>query len=124
MTVEKFGLVELERYQDEVGFKNGDVRTIKGVLAIVGITNAVVEEAENAIKVAKDAISKVIWTKEKLVVEDATDEFETKESIARIKADRGTRKSTNKLAIAKASTVKTIEDNDIKRLTDILKKFS
>ena len=29
MIVEKFGLVELGRYEDEVGFKGSDVRTIR-----------------------------------------------------------------------------------------------
>jgi len=96
MTVEKFGLAELERYEAEVGFKKSDVRTIKGVCAIVDLPLTVVPEAQDVIV----GCNKDVIASERRIVkinaEDAQNDEETKQGIARLKAEREATKSKNK----------------------------
>jgi len=124
VTTKKFGLAELERYTSEIGFKNGDVRTIKGVLAIVGIPNVVIDEAQEAIATVNRKLGGLINLKAAIEKSDAEDEAKTKEEILKLQSDRQDRKKANKAQIAEASTGTKVESGEIKRLEAILKKFS
>lgn len=124
MIAEKFGLAELERYAYEVGFKNGDVRTIKGVLAIVGIPNSVIYEAQNAIAVASEKIGGLFRLKETLIKADVEDEAKTKNQVQKLQSERNVRKNVTKAQITNTATGNKAETSEIKRLENILKKFS
>lgn len=124
VVAKKFGLDELERYTDEVGFKNGDVRTIKGVLAIVGIPNSVVAEARDAIASADVKIAELQALKTTLEGEDAEDEAKTKGEVARLQADRKARRDDYRVRISAASDNVKPQNSEIKKLETILKKFS
>ena len=124
MVTKKFGLAELERYQREVGFKNGDVRTIKGVLAIVNIPNAVVSEAEEAISVARDKVAELIRKRVAVKADDVEDEQITQESIADLRAERLARKADRKVELADVSVEDKKQNDEIAKLATILKKFS
>lgn len=124
MTIKKFGLAELERYATEVGFKKSDVRTIKGVCAIVELPLTIVPEAQEIIV----ACGKDIVNSEKRIVKvrdlDAKDNEETKAGIARLKDERKVTKSNYEQTIA-ASRVETGNSNgEIDRLEKLLKRFS
>lgn len=124
MTVEKFGLVELERYEGEVGFKKSDVRIIKGVCAIVDLPVTVVPEVQEVIA----SYNKNITNSEKQVVkieaDDNQNNEETKQGIARLKDDRKVTKSVNKQAVAVAKSEAGSSSNEVVRLQKLLKNFS
>ena len=124
MVPKKFGLAELERYQREVGFKNGDVRTIKGVLAIVNIPNVVAQEATDAVNLAEAKVVELAHIKSAVKENDANDEAMTKEKIADVRLGRKARKTENLNEIAKCAAESKNQDNEIARLASILKKFS
>lgn len=124
MTAEKFGLKELERYEAEVGFKKSDVRTIKGVCAIVDLPLTVVPEGQEAIA----ALNKDVVASErqvaKIKTEDARNDEETKQGIARLKAEREATKRKNEQAINVSKVTAGTTNSEVARLEKLLKKFS
>ena len=122
--IKKFGLVELERYTNEIGFKKGDVRTIKGVLAVVDIPNVIAEEAKEAIAKAKSAIQGLAADVSNLVKLDTEDEAKTKSQVANIQVTRTSRKAVNKAEIANLNVKTSKQFSGITKLENVLKKFS
>ncbi len=124
MKVEKFGLAELERYETEVGFKKSDVRTIKGVCAIVDLPVTVVPEVQEIIA----ACNKDIILTEKRVVkikaEDNQNDEDTKRDIERLKDARVATKGKNKQAVAVAKSEAGNSNGEVARLEKLLKNFS
>ena len=122
--VQKFGLKELEDYINSVGFKKGDVRTIKGVLSICNIPNTVCKE----ITAACETYLKSIENNRNFVARVAQDEEKAevtlKETIASLKTVRENQKSEAQAKVMGAL----VEVNDltksIGRLENLLKKFS
>ena len=124
MTAEKFGLAELERYDMKVGFKKSDVRTIKGVCAIVDLPLTVVPEGQEVIATYNKDIIASEKRIAKIRTEDAQNDEEAKQGIARLKAERDSTKRRNAQAIT-ARTIETGNSNgEIARLQKLLKNFS
>jgi len=124
MTTEKFGLVELERYEAKVGFKKSDVRTIKGVCAIVDLPLTVAPETQGIIAACnKDILASEIQIA-KIRAEDARNDEATKQNIARLKAEREAtkRKSERSITVSKVETGNS--NREIARLQKLLKHFS
>jgi len=124
MKVEKFGLSELERYEAEVGFKKSDVRTIKGVCAIVDLPLTVVPEVQEIIAARN---SDIVSSEKQIALikdDDAREEEETKNEIARLKSYREVTKNKNKQAISDSKDASCNYDAEIARLNKLLKNFS
>ncbi len=124
MSATKFGLAELEKYDSQVGFKKSDVRTIKGVCAIVDLPLTVVPEVKEVISTLN---SNVIASQDKIVqIETAEAEAEKslKETIAKMKSDRETAKATSKLEIETQKKVTGNFNDEVARLQKLLKNFS
>lgn len=122
--IAKFGLTEFERYISEVGFKKGDVRTIRGILAIVGVPNKIVQEAQTCISVCKETIGKLGAEAVEVKDIDARDEANTQVEINVLKEDRKLRRGDNNNIISAAKAHTNFQNSDVKRLENILKKFS
>lgn len=124
MTATKFGLAELEKYEAEVGFKKGDVRTIKGVCAIVDLPVTVVPEVKDVIAtINKDVIeaqSKIT----KIETAEAKAEQVLKDNIAKMKAERETEKAKSKRTIESTKTETKTSNSEVTRLEKLLKNFS
>ena len=124
MTAEKFGLQELERYEAEVGFKKSDVRTIKGVCAIVNLPLTVVSEGQEVIATLnKDVIASEKQVA-KIKTEDVRNDEETKQGITRLKAEREATKRKNEQAINASKATAGATNGEVARLEKLLKKFS
>ena len=124
MSVKKFGLKELESYVDTVGVKRGDVRTIKGVLSIVGIPNTIVSEAESVIG---ECVSKVEDTNksiQKIATYEAVADSELKRTISNLKDGRKNEKDSNQVKVIDAVMEVDSIKSEISRLKKLLKKFS
>lgn len=122
--VQKFGLKELEDYINSVGFKKGDVRTIKGVLSICNIPNTVCKEITSACEI----YLKSIENNRNFIAKVANDEEDAdkklRETIASLKTAREAQKNESQAQVMSAL----VEVNDltksIGRLEKLLKKFS
>jgi len=124
MTVEKFGLKELERYEAKVGFKKSDVRTIKGVCVIVDLPLTVVPEVSEVIAACnKDVIASEKQIA-KIKTDDARNNEETKQGISRLKAERESTKRKNEQAITTSKVSTGNSNGEIARLQKLLKNFS
>lgn len=124
MTAKKFGLAELERYEAEVGFKKSDVRTIKGVCAIVDLPVTVAPEAQEVIVDYTKGIARSEERILKTQEEDVANEQATKDSIARLKAERNANKKKYAQEIAISKNEMSTSNGEIKRLQNLLKNFS
>lgn len=122
--VDKFGLQELERYRAEVGFKKSDVRTIRGVCAIVDLPLTVVSEAQEIIVTC----SKDIITSEKRVAtveaEDAKSAEDYLARIARLGDERLAVRDGNLRTIALKNLENKDSNREIARLQKLLKPFA
>lgn len=124
MIAEKFGLAELERYEVKVGFKKSDVRIIKGVCAIVDLPLTVVSEAQEVITACNKDIVDSEKQIAKIRTEDAKNDEETKQEIARLNAKRDITKRKNEQIIVTSKISSENSNNEIARLRKLLKNFS
>jgi len=124
MIAEKFGLKELERYEAKVGFKKSDVWTIKGVCAIVDLPLTVVPEVQEVIAACNKDIVASERQIAKIRTEDAKSDEETKQGIARLKAERESTKRKNEQAITTSKVSTGNSNGEIARLQKLLKNFS
>ena len=122
--VDKFGLEELAKYDAEVGLKRGDWRTIRGVLAIVGIANNIRTEAQEAIEAVGIAVETNDSTKESLIATDKQDNEDTKVARQMMADARKTRKGDTKRGKADLKADRKMNTKEAKRLQKILNKFS
>lgn len=124
MTAKKFGLAELDKYETQVGFKKSDVRTIKGVCAIVDLPMTVVPEAKEVISTLNGDVVAAQNKIAEIETAEAKAEQALKESIAKMKSDRETAKATNKLEINTQKKVQGSFNSEVARLEKLLKNFS
>ena len=124
MTAEKFGLAELERYEAKVGFKKSDVRTIRGVCAIVDLPLTVVPEAEKIIAACNKDIVHSEERVAKIKAEDTKDDEGTKANFVRLKDERKYRKDRNEQSITASKVEASGTAGEIARLQKLLKNFS
>lgn len=124
MGTEKFGLNELERFVDEVGFKRSDVRTIRGVCAIVDLPVTVVSEVQEAITHHHEDNTTAESQITTIKADDARNDEDTRESIARLRASRDSSKTQNERAVVAKRHAIGQTDRDVARLQKLLKNFS
>lgn len=124
MIADKFGLSELGKYVGAVGFKNGDVRTIKGVLAIVGIPITLVSEANDAIAKYDAEITAQCSNIAEIRVEEVSAEAKLVEDVAKLHEVRIAERVVNETLI-RGKNIKIYDSKaEIRQLTKILGKFS
>ncbi len=124
MISEKFGLVELQRYVDEVGLKRGDVRTIKGILAVVNIPNMVVEEISEVVGNCQSLVAASEENIAGVKVSDQTDAQLLVEEMVRLAVARKARKNANNVAVNGEKVTITRQTAEVRRLTKLLNKFA
>lgn len=124
MKATKFGLAELEKYEAEVGFKKGDVRTIKGVCAIVDLPVTVVPEAKDMIATVNKDVIDAQNTIVKIEIDEAKAEQALKDNIAKMKNEREITKATNKMEVKTQKSVQGTFNSEVARLEKLLKNFS
>ncbi len=122
--IEKFGLEELSKLAEEVSVGGNEVQTVKVVLAITGIPNTVVVEAQEIISESNDRIKTLESDSANVRTADAQDENDTHIAIEKAKKVRILHKNTHsdKLSTLRRSRKDTA--HDIARLERILKKFA
>jgi len=120
----KFGLAELTKLTEEVKIGKGDIKTVKVVLAVTGVPNTVVTEAQELITGCHTRCKGLEDSVAKTVTEDAKDEAKTKATINAIKATRQNTKETNARKVTQATRQSVTENTEIARLEKILKNFA
>ena len=122
--ISKFGLEELQKLADEVSVGGNEVQTVKVVLAITGIPNTVVSEAQEVITSYTSKIKTLESDSANVRTADAKDEDETHIAIETAKNQRRLHKSTNSDELHMLRISRKTTAHDITRLEKILKKFA
>ncbi len=122
--IEKFGLEELSKLADEVSVGGNEVQTVKVVLAITGIPNTVVAEAQEIIAESNSKIKTLESDSANVRTADAQDEEATHITIENAKSLRKRHKSTNSDELHTLRGNRKTTAQDITRLEKILKKFA